>query len=160
METVTINESQCGVWLSNSRGHYIGRDAIELATGWGFIIDGFAQWALVTYDDRNSYSDYPDEALNDLCDEAVAWLNSGQDQCQYCDGGYVDKSKWANVDYIPNHVWIDQEDKWRCKYCTGTGRAPRIEGQNFPPIIPQEYQWAFEDGDFGLFRYDDDGLVI
>ena len=150
METVTITETGC--YLDNHRGHYIQRDAIHLAVEHGFIIGGFEKFALDMYGKEGVGDvEYPFESLTELCDEAVNWLNSGQDKCAYCDGGYVDESKWANVNYIPEHVWKDTDGKWRCKYCTGTGRAPRIEGQNFPPIVPKGYYWAFSDGDFGLF---------
>lgn len=163
METVTLEEVSIGVWFEEARGHYMGRDVIELAVGWGFIIGPFEQFAVSRYATDNSAEDYPNEAMTELCDEAVNWLNSGHDKCMYCEGGYVDQTKWTEASgwdgKIPANVWIDQENKWRCKYCTGYGRAPRIEGQNFPPIIPEGTQWAFEDGEFGLWRYDEEGVV-
>jgi hypothetical protein len=157
MENITLTETGC--YLDNHRGHYITRDVIELAIGWGFIIDPFAKFAVDMYQDHDGDEEFPFEALTELADEACKWLNSGQDKCRYCDGGFVDRSKWANVDYIPNHVWLDKDNKWRCKYCTGTGRAPRIEGQNFPPIVPEGYAWDWFDGDFGLYEIDGDDLT-
>jgi hypothetical protein len=44
-----------------------------------------------------------------------------------------------------------------CRACSGTGRGPRVAGQNFPPRIPDGYRWDFNDGDFGLYRVDEDG---
>lgn len=154
METVTITEAQTGCWLSNSRGHYIARDTIEQAVEWGFIIDQFASWALWSYADHYHEEGYPAEGIIELCDEAVAWLNSGQDKCVKCDGtGKAEGNVTADA-------WRDKDGNWRCKKCTGTGRGDRIDGQNFPPRVPEGYSWAFEDGDFGLWQYDDEGLVI
>lgn len=40
------------------------------------------------------------------------------------------------------------------------GREERMPGQNFPPIVPDGFHWSFEDGDFGLWQYDEDGEVV
>ena len=71
----TITETGC--YLDNHRGHYITRDAIELAIGYGFIIGPFERFALDMYDSHGHEESYPSEGLTDLCDEAIAWLNSG-----------------------------------------------------------------------------------
>jgi len=74
--TTTITETGC--YLDNHRGHYITRDAIELAVSFGFIIGSFERFALDHYDDLGHEEDYPHEALYELCDDAVEWLNAGQ----------------------------------------------------------------------------------
>jgi len=154
MNTTVITEDQTGTWLGNQRGHYIGRDTIQMAVEYGFIIGPFEQYAVAMYDSANeggSEAEYPHEGMSELCDEAVAWLNSGQDDCPNCNEG---------IDPRDGDYWISKDDAEgikRCKRCTGTGRGDRIAGQNFPPRIPEGYTWAFEDGDFGLFKYDDDG---
>jgi hypothetical protein len=144
--TTVITEDQTGCWLDNHRGHYITRDAIELAVEFGFIIGPFEQYAVSMYDsaqEGGSEAEYPHEGMIELCDEAVAWLNTGQGECLNCNGtGEV-------IDML-NHKVI-------CKACSGSGRGDRIAGQNFPPKVPEGYIWAFEDGDFGLWKYDDEG---
>ena len=152
----TINITDTGCFLDNHRGHYIGRDTIQLAQEWGFIVGSFEQFAIDMYDsdavaERN---DYPYEALIELCDDAVEWLNSGQGECDKCAGSGIaleGEDYWTHKD--SPHVK-------RCKACSGTGRGPRITGQNFPPIVPKGYVWAFEEGDFGLWLYDDEGEFV
>jgi len=154
METVMIDPSQIGGWLDSARGHYISRDVIQLAEHWGFILDPFAKFAVEMYEDHDGHQEFPFEAMQDLCDEAIAWLNSGQVDCDNCDGKGAypkDGESWTHKD--------DADKLPRCKQCSGTGRGDRIPGQNYPPIIPPGTTWAFEDGDFGLWRYDDEGLV-
>ncbi len=141
MQTITIAETGC--YLDNHRGHYITRDAIELAVAYGFILDGFAQFAVDAYADDNHHDGYPHEALIELCDEAIAWLNSGQGECEGCGGDGKDHDHPHNAGCI-------------CRECSGTGRGPRIAGQNFPPIIPDGYMWGFNDGDFGLYSEEDE----
>lgn len=149
MDTITITPDQAGCFLDNHRGHYIQRDAIELAVEYGYIIGQMEQWALRTYEKQSHEDSYPFEELTELCDEAVAWLNSGQSQCETCGG----TGKAVNG-------WIDQDGISRCRMCNATGRGPRISGQNFPPKVPEGFAWAFEDGDFGLYLYDDEGNVL
>jgi hypothetical protein len=36
-----------------------------------------------------------------------------------------------------------------------TGRDRPIPGQNNPPAIPEGYAWAWNDGDFGLYKIED-----
>ena len=43
MDTITLTETGC--FLDNHRGHYIQRDAIELAVEYGYIIGGFEKFA-------------------------------------------------------------------------------------------------------------------
>lgn len=154
MDTVTITESQAGCFLDNHRGHYIGRDAIQLAQGYGFIVGWFEQWAIDTYDDHSHDENYPNEGMIELCDHAVEWLNSGQTECVKCNGGFVASG------YASSDTWYDKDNRLRCRICSGTGRGDRVSGQNFPPIVPDGYQWAFEDGDFGLWKYDDEGEFV
>src|SRR4051794_36887892 len=146
MDTTTIAEDNVGCWLDNHRGHYIGRDAIQLAVEFGFIIGLFEQWAVDTYDGHNADKGYPHEGMTELADDAVEWLNSGQDDCDTCHG----TSKAVNG-------WIDKDGVSRCKVCSGTGRGPRIAGQNFPPRIPAGTAWSFNDGDFGLYWIETEG---
>lgn len=109
MEQQTITETGC--YLDNHRGHYIGRDSIELAIGYGFIVGEFERWALETYEAHSHEDGYPSEALHELADEARDWLNAGQEE--------------------------------------------RRRGQNFPPIIPADHAWDWNDGDFGLYPIDE-----
>jgi hypothetical protein len=76
--TSSIAITETGCYLDNHRGHYITRDAILLAQGLGFIVGEFERFALDHYDDLGHEEGYPQEALIELCDEAVAWLNNGQ----------------------------------------------------------------------------------
>src|SRR5580765_2201288 len=145
-----ISEDQVGTWLGSPRGHYITRDTIELAVGFGFIIGPFEQYAVSMYDNAAEEGgcgsdEYPHEGIIELCDEAVAWLNTGQGECPACDA----KGYWSdNIHMI-------------CKVCSGSGRGPdRISGQNFPPRVPEGYVWEFNDGDFGLYQYDEDGNPV
>jgi hypothetical protein len=140
MSTTTITETGC--FLDNHRGHYITCDAILLAVGHGFIIGPFEQFALGLYTEFYDNAEYPNESLIELCDEAVNWLNSGQDKCPDCTDGFL-----PTADF-----WTDKAGRMRCKTCSGHGQGPRIEGQNFPPIVPEGYYWAFNDGDFGLYK--------
>jgi hypothetical protein len=147
METKMITEAQTGCYLDNHRGHYITRDAIQLAEGFGFIIGPFEEFALGMYEEHSHEDEYPNEALIELCEDAVNWLNSGQDVCPNCDGSGTnpyDGQYWTHKD--------DPEQIKRCKTCTGTGQGPRIEHQNFPPKLPEGYMWGFNDGDFGLYK--------
>jgi len=77
--------TETGCYLDNHRGHYITRDMIELAIGYGFIVGPMEQYALAHYDDW--YSDHNDksadglyEALVDMADEALRWLNCGSNE--------------------------------------------------------------------------------
>ena len=150
METTVITEDQTGCWLDNHRGHYIGRDVIQLAVGFGFIISEVDQYVVNLYETHNNDESYPHEGMQELCDEAEAWLNSGQSDCNDCVDGYA-----PTEDY-----YIDKAGDKRCKTCTGTGRGDRIAGQNFPPRVPEGYVWEFNDGDFGLYQYDEDGNPV
>ncbi len=138
-----------GCYLDNHRGHYITRDAIELAIGYGFIIGGMDRFVLDMYDDHGHDDTYQHEDLQGLCDDAVEWLNSGQGECENCTAGRDprDGVYWTRAD--------DPDNVKRCKVCTGTGRAPRVDGQNFPPRIPDGAAWSFFDGDFGLYAIED-----
>lgn len=150
MDTITINETGC--YLDNHRGHYIGRDTIQFAQDHGFIIGTFEQFAVSTYSEYGHHEDFPQEGMIELCDEAIAWLNSGQDKCDMCGG--TGKLEQGTVNSM--EAWFDKDGVLRCKTCTGTGRGPRIAGQNFPPIIPEGTAWDFNDGDFGLYKYEDE----
>jgi hypothetical protein len=67
-----------GCWLDNHRGHYITRDAIWLAQELGFIVGQCESFALDMYESHGHEDNYPHEMLRELCDEAVAWLNCGE----------------------------------------------------------------------------------
>jgi hypothetical protein len=142
MRDATISDTGC--YLDNHRGHYIVRDMIELAQGFGFIVGPFEQFAITSYQDNNHHEDYPHEALIELGDAALEWLNSGQVNCDTCHG----TGKAVNG-------WIDADGVSRCRMCTGTGRGPRIKCQNFPPRLSDGYAWQWFDGDFGLYQIED-----
>jgi hypothetical protein len=113
----TISETGC--YLDNHRGHYISRDMIELAVGYGYIVGPFERFALDMYEhafDLPAGVEYPHDTIVELADDAREWLNSGQET--------------------------------------------RVPGQNFPPIIPAGTTWDWNDGDFGLYSYDEDGELI
>jgi hypothetical protein len=125
MQTIKeLTEANLGCWLDNHRGHYISRDAIQLAQDFGFIVGPSDQFVLDMYEDCDSLPEgviYPYETVYELADEAVAWLNSSPTERE-------------------------------------------IPGQNMPPKLPEppeghSYQWAFEDGDFGVWLYDDEGEI-
>jgi hypothetical protein len=148
MDTITITETGC--YLDNHRGHYITRDAIRLAVDHGFIIGPFEKFAIDMYEDHDGDQEFPFEAMVELCDEAIAWLNSGQTECDNCEGGINprDGDYWTHKD--------DEAKVPRCKKCTGTGRGDRIQHQNFPPIIPENTSWGWNDGDFGLYENEEE----
>jgi hypothetical protein len=77
IEVITITEIGC--YLDNHRGHYIVRDMIQLAEGYGYIVGPFEQWALETYESHSHEDGYPQESLIELADDALAWLNHGRD---------------------------------------------------------------------------------
>jgi hypothetical protein len=66
-----------GCYLDSHRGHYIVRDMIELAISHGYIVDGFVRFALDAYDEHCHEDDYPTEGLIEVADDALAWLNVG-----------------------------------------------------------------------------------
>lgn len=151
METQNITETGC--YLDNHRGHYISRDVILLAEGFGYILGPVESYVLSLYDEHGNDPEYPNEAVIELCDHAVEWLNSGQDVCQECAVGSGDirpgQVPMATVDdkgHVSGTAWVI------CKACSGSGRGPRIEGQNFPPKVPERYYWSFNDGDYGLYK--------
>jgi hypothetical protein len=150
MAVVTIDPTQIGCWLDSHRGHYISRDVILLAKEWGFIIDPFAEFAINVYEDWDGDESYPFEAMMSLCDDAITWLNSGKPDCANCDGKGAypkDGESWTHKD--------DPDKLPRCKQCSGSGRGDRVAGQNYPPIIPPDTSWSFNDGDFGLYLIED-----
>jgi hypothetical protein len=142
MRDATITDTGC--YLDNHRGHYITRDVIELAQGFGYIVGPAEQFMVSMYDLHNHEDYYPHETLIELADHAREWLNSGQNNCDTCHG----TGKAVNG-------WIDADGVSRCRMCTGTGRGPRMEGQNFPPVLPDGFAWDFFDGDFGLYAIED-----
>jgi hypothetical protein len=147
--------TETGCYLDNHRGHYLARDVIQLAQGFGFMIDPFAQWAIDGYDDHSHEEGYPAESILELSEEAVAWLNSGQDDCADCGGSGIGPQ---SGEYFTR---ADDPDRVkRCKACSGSGQAPRVGGQNFPPRVPAGHVWDWNDGDFGLYVMDEDGEVI
>lgn len=84
-DRTTITEANVGCWLDNHRGHYITRDMIELAIEFGYMVGPFEKYAIAHYDDW--YSDSQDvsadglyEGLVEIADEALAWLNCGDNE--------------------------------------------------------------------------------
>jgi hypothetical protein len=66
-----------GCYLDSHRGHYIVRDMIELAIDHGYIVDGFVRFTLDAYDEHYHEDNYPSGQLGELADDALAWLNVG-----------------------------------------------------------------------------------
>ncbi len=171
-EQRVFTTADIGCYLDNHRGHYITRDVIDLAQSYGFIVDPFAQFALDLYghDDivasgHIDHAEYPHESIIELCDEAIAWLNGGQTTCAECDNyshldGWTIGNVWQPATYDAKGNVSRHGTFVVCRACSGTGRGPRDEGQNFPPIVPSDAFWGFNDGDFGLYRFDDEGEVI
>jgi hypothetical protein len=50
---------------------------IELAVEFGFIIGEMEKFVLSMYEDHNSEEGYPFESVQELADEALTWLNCG-----------------------------------------------------------------------------------
>lgn len=154
MLTQTLTSTGC--YLDNHRGHYLTRDVVEFAVSYGFIIDPFAGWAVANYGRPNEddlIGDFPFEAMVDLADAAIEWLNSGQDKCPTCDGtGCVIAG--SGVSDIPTDA--NDPSGVICRACSGSGRGPREAGQNFPPMVPEGFYWGFSDGDFGLYVNEED----
>jgi hypothetical protein len=75
-ERTIITETGC--YLDNHRGHYITRDMIWLAEGYGFILGEMESFVLDQYDELNANENYPTESLYALADEALEWLNVGE----------------------------------------------------------------------------------
>jgi hypothetical protein len=76
IERPTITETGC--YLDNHRGHYITRDMILLAEEFGFILGEMESFVLDQYDEFNANENYPTESLYALADEALEWLNVGE----------------------------------------------------------------------------------
>lgn len=64
-----------GCYIDSHHGHYAIPAVIELAKSFGMPLDSFAEYAVFSYDDRHHDEDYPHEALIELSDEAIEWLN-------------------------------------------------------------------------------------
>lgn len=154
MDIITITENEVGCFLDNHRGHYIQRDLIQMACNFGFIIDPFAQFAIDMYEDHDGDQEFPFESLVELADHATDWLNSGQSKCLTCEGKgqiiIVDTDDGPMEYPVPA---FPDETPVICKDCSGSGRGPRISGQNFPPLIPEGYSWGWNDGDYGIYPY-------
>lgn len=76
IERQTLTETGC--YLDNHRGHFITRDMIDLAIGYGYIVDEFVTFALAKYEDHNHEEGYPHEGLREVADHALEWLNIGE----------------------------------------------------------------------------------
>lgn len=151
---------ESGCHLDGHRGHYIFRDVIQLAAEHGYIVDSFASYALTMYEDHSHRDDFPCEAVIELTEEAINWLNSGQDECAECCRG-SHGSGWPGPGYEWDNAANTDPDgivlggAWViCRACSASGRGPRIPGQNFPPKLPADHQWGWNDGDFGLYPND------
>jgi len=66
---------QPGCYIDSHHGHYCVPMVIELAAEHGFIVDPFVRFALDHYNDCYHETDYPGEALIEVSDEAIDWLN-------------------------------------------------------------------------------------
>ncbi len=101
----TITEDCAGCYLDGSRGHYGIRDMVELAIGYGYIVDGFVSFALGAYDDQSSDEGYPHEELVSVSDSALDWLNGGPNT------GYARRTPGQNsppvIPYGYGWQWLD-----------------------------------------------------
>lgn len=67
---------EVGCHIDGRWGHFVTLNVVELAQDFGFIVDPFAQYAIDRYNLDVSTDGYPFDALVELSDEAIAWLNS------------------------------------------------------------------------------------
>lgn len=147
--------TQTGCYLDGQRGHYVARDVVYLAQGYGFIVGALAQWALDAYEDHHHEDAYPAETISELAGEARDWLNSGRCPCDVCAGTALAPD---GADYFTR---ADDPTGTRCcRACSGSRRGDRVAGQNFPPVVPDGAVWDWDEGDFGLYAYDADGEIV
>lgn len=66
-----------GCYIDSHLGHYAIPAAIRFAVEQGYILDPFEKYALDRYDAANHTDEYPGEALIELSDEVIDWLNHG-----------------------------------------------------------------------------------
>lgn len=66
-----------GCYIGSHMGIYAIPSVITLAQSFGFIVDPFAQYALDDYYEHHREEEYPAEAITELSDEAIEWLNVG-----------------------------------------------------------------------------------
>lgn len=64
-----------GCYLDNHRGHYITRDVILLAEGYGFKVADEDRVLVDSYDEDYWDDGYDFESLVGLADEAISWMN-------------------------------------------------------------------------------------
>ena len=149
MQTIdTITETGC--YLDSHRGHYILRDVVWLAEGFGYHVGPLEKFALDMYGKEPDDVEFPDEAMHDMADAAVQWLNSGQSTCPDCMDGDNAGLIWERSRITGEGALVI------CKSCSGKDRYPREPMQNFPPRIPDDHVWEFNDGDFGLSPIEED----
>lgn len=67
-----------GCYIDSHHGHYAIPAVVEMAKSAGFLLDPFAEYAVFNYEARNSDEDYPHEALIELSEEAIEWLNHNE----------------------------------------------------------------------------------
>lgn len=65
-----------GCLIDGHHGHYAIPAVIRLAVAHGYIIDPFVQYALDRYDEDSHMESYPGEALIEVSDAAINWLNA------------------------------------------------------------------------------------
>jgi hypothetical protein len=123
-ERIEITETGCH--LDNHRGHYITRDMIELAVEFGFIIGEMEKFVLSMYEDHNSEEGYPFESVQELADEALTWLNCGDNdgpdrQIKFQNNPPVipNGTAWAWNDGDFGLYWIETEGE--CPICQADG---------------------------------------
>ena len=76
----TLTADDAGCYLDNHRGHYISRDVVDFAESVGYIVGPLERWFLDCYEDHHHEDSYPAELVHELCDDAIAWLNAGQEE--------------------------------------------------------------------------------
>lgn len=67
-----------GCYIDSHNGHYAIPMVVQLAEGLGFPVDPLVSWTVGSYDRDNHMDGYPHEALIELSDEAIEWLNQNE----------------------------------------------------------------------------------
>lgn len=71
-------ETEPGCYVDSHHGHYAVPMLIEWAAATGFPVDPFVRYALDNYDHDYHNESYPNEALIEVSDEAINWLNENR----------------------------------------------------------------------------------
>lgn len=66
---------ETGCYFDSHRGHYIVPAVIDLGRSHGYILDPFVEFAVARYEDWYHDADFPAEALIEVSDDVIGWLN-------------------------------------------------------------------------------------